>query len=237
MSGQFKPCSELAAFGSGDMDERSTPMMVTLSVVRKLKPPSFKDACSPEPTEVVFLLHWVYLSNDRSSRGHQDPTWGHTLTALINISKSLDSNVSGFWWFRCSNCFRRMWWFMPVSAKAWENSKYQSQRASNLNLWPLCVSTHECAHTPHAHTWIHTYHTDIEEHAIGTLCKPSLNKQVLEVPSPSVQNQPWRESSLALISILSLPTSCLFSSSSFVLTWWLTKSSSLLSLPLCQQNK
>lgn len=46
---------------------------------------------------------------------------------------------------------------------------------------------------------------------------------------------PWNESILALINILSLATSCLFSSSNLVLTWWLTKSSSLLNFPLCQE--
>lgn len=48
---------------------------------------------------------------------------------------------------------------------------------------------------------------------------------------------PWTESILALINILNLATSCRLSSSSRVLTWWLTKSSSLLSFPLCQKTK
>lgn len=48
---------------------------------------------------------------------------------------------------------------------------------------------------------------------------------------------PPSTSCLALMSVRSLFTSCLFNSSSLVLTWWPTKSSSLASLPCCSETK
>lgn len=54
-------------------------------------------------------------------------------------------------------------------------------------------------------------------------------------PAPCSLVSCWA-SILALSSIRSRDTSCRLSSSSLVRTWWLTKSSSLLSFPLCQER-
>lgn len=92
---------------------------------------------------------------------------------------------------------------------------------------PICLHMEEVA-------------TEEKKHKCGkcTFIKRFITKQrstllyVANIEPPGVPLPPSR-SCLALIRVRSRFTSCLFNSSSFVLMWWPTKSSSFASFPCC----